>query len=131
MHRELIQTVHELGSTHVTSDYGELFLAICVLQQGRMGEAGAIFESLLARYDQIQEPDRSWLNLGYASYLIKRGEFELAERRLKMLIPSIDPQEFTYAEYLDDYLRVFVALYEAWGKPELAQEYRQLLDHGN
>ncbi|MEE8522898.1 MAG: tetratricopeptide repeat protein, partial [Thermoanaerobaculia bacterium] len=59
-----------------------------------------------------------------------RGQYQDAEPRLlrayEALRDSLNPRAASTRTALER----LVALYEAWGKPEEADEYRTLLDHG-
>jgi serine/threonine protein kinase/tetratricopeptide (TPR) repeat protein len=116
---QAIQTLQTLGSAHVGPYRYQASLAKCLSFQGRHEEAEEVFQSLLGRYERADADERGIFDRAYAAHLRNRGDFDQAEQRLKRVASPADGDDDTSLE--------FIALYDAWGKPEQAAEYRARL----
>jgi tetratricopeptide (TPR) repeat protein len=106
----------------------ELYAACFVSMQGRLDEAASLFQASIAHEQQLTEPrDRARLHLFYAGHLTRARRFEDAERELQGAVALAgDVRKGTWDQNPNDLLQGLVALYQAWDKPERAEEYRGL-----
>jgi len=126
--RELTAALQRLGGGHgeIVFD-SELYTARFVSMQGRLDEAEPLFLSLLDRETQAGRKDRARLHLFYASQLTRRGLFAEAEQHLATAVGLIeDIRVGTWETHPDDVILGYIELYDAWGKPDKAEEYRRL-----
>ncbi len=127
--RELTGLLQNIGGGHGDISYAsELYLARFVSMQDRLEEGEPMFQSLLAQEDQLQENRmRARLHLFYGSHLVRRHLFEQAEEQLMMVVELIeDIRVGPLDSHPDGVIVELVALYERWGKPDKAEEYRRL-----
>jgi tetratricopeptide (TPR) repeat protein len=130
--RELSAGLAQYGGGHgEMALVAEQYLAHFVSMQNRLDEAGPMFRGLLEREDQLREapPGHARLHLFHGLHLARRGQFEQAEAELKRAVELIgDIHSGTWGSHPDDIVLGFIALYEAWGKPEELQKYQRMRD---
>lgn len=126
--RELSEAMQKFGGNLAFA--ADLYVARFVSAQGRLDEAESLFDSLLAREEQVTETRvRARLHKFLGSHLMLRGRFEEAERELLITVAHLDDmRQGTLDTYPDDVVLAFIALYDAWGKPERVGEYQRLRD---
>ncbi len=125
--RELTDAMRKFGGSHGDLAFdSELYVARFVSQQGRLDEAEPIFESLLGRAEGAERNVRARLHLFYGSHLTHRQSFEEAERQLMTAAELTgDVRRGTWQTFPDDILIELIALHDACGRPERADEYRR------
>jgi non-specific serine/threonine protein kinase/serine/threonine-protein kinase len=122
MAREVSEQLRKFGSAHATTFHPDLYLAKFVSAQNRFDEAEPVFQSLLSREDaEATRLERAQLHLFYGSHLTLRKQFDEAERQLLRAVELV-------GDVPVDVVVEFIALYEAWGKPEKAAAYRRVRD---
>ena len=107
----------------------EIWVARFVSLLGRLDEADSMFRSLLASTEKVDLTAnvRARAHLFHGGNLCRRGEFEESESELRTAADTlVDFRLGTRNRNPDDVLVEFMRLYEAWGKPEKADEYRLL-----
>jgi serine/threonine protein kinase/tetratricopeptide (TPR) repeat protein len=128
--REFIEKLNAMGGGHGDMVFDtEIWVARFVSLQGRLLEAEAMFQSLLARAEEtdLAANVRARLHLFQGSNLCRRGAFEEAEAEIQIAADTVsDFRMGTRNTNPDDILVEFIALYNAWGKPEKADEYHAL-----
>jgi tetratricopeptide (TPR) repeat protein len=126
--RELTAALEGLGGGHGDMLFAsELYVARFVSMQGRLDEAEPIFQSLIAREGTSDRFSRARLHLFYGGQLARRELYEEAEHELSNAVELIgDVRLGTLTSHPDDIILEFIALYDAWGKPDRAEEYRRL-----
>jgi hypothetical protein len=122
--RELIGLLTDMGG-HVGTFPYEALLANFISHQQRLDEAESLFQDLFALQAEGNITQRVYLNLYYADHLTRRGQFEHAERILQDVMDTSDLEDVIPIHPPSDLVHGFIALYEAWGKPEKAEEYRR------
>jgi serine/threonine protein kinase len=127
--RELL-TALEKTSGHGDLTFGpEAFLARFLSMQDRLDEAETVFQSLFPRTANVGHFGRARFHLFYGGQLARRELFEEAEVQLVTAVGLVDDfQKGTWIARPDDLVMEFIDLYERWGKPGKAEEYRRLLD---
>jgi tetratricopeptide (TPR) repeat protein len=128
--RELAQEMAKLGGGHgpMVLD-AELATARFVSLQGRQNEADRMFAELLIREDEARVDSHvlARMHMFYGAHLAKQGRFEEAEQQLQRAAAAIpDIRNGTWYWTPDDLIVEFIALYQAWGKPERVPEYERL-----
>lgn len=105
-------------------------LANLMLQKGRPSEAADVFREAHALAKKILHP-RDWLiaatESGYAACLIEMCTFDEAERPLLEARTHLATVLGDHDVRTEQTVRRIVQLYEAWGKPEAAAEWRARL----
>ena len=96
--------------------------------QGKNREALEILDKLAPKFaQQVQGLRLSQILENYGRCLIDAGRFEDAEKEVvadyEMLKTTLEPAHPLVRQSLE----LIVDLYEAWGKPDKAAEYRALL----
>lgn len=126
--RELCLGFEKFGDAHGPLLLApEIHLARFCAKQGRFDEAEPIFERWLAVEDTIHERhNRAQLHLFYGTYLGQLGRFEQAERELDMAVEIMGEAKCIWTGDPDDIVIEYISLYEAWGKPEKVEEYKNL-----
>ncbi len=129
--RELGGALLKGGGQHGGGDalvQTEVQLAHFVSMQERLDEAETLFRSLLSREDSVADSrTRARLHMCYGIHLTRRGQLEDAERHLRGAVTWLeDVRQGTWDVRPDDTILAFIALYEAWGKPDRAEEYQRL-----
>jgi tetratricopeptide (TPR) repeat protein len=128
--RELTQRLLDMGGGHgaMVLD-SQVATARFVSLQGRREEADAMFQALIAREAEARD-DRNVLarlHLAYGAHLAAQGRLEEAEQRLQAAVNTMgDVRRGTRYDMLDDIIIEFIALYQAWGKPDKVAEYQSL-----
>jgi serine/threonine protein kinase len=128
--RELKQGLEELGGGHgpMVLD-AELSIARFISLQGRTTEADQLFASLLTRQEEASQNLKvlARMHLFYGAHLMKQGRYDEAEQRLQMAVDALgDIRHGTWNNMPDDVIIEFIALYQAWGKPDKVAEYERL-----
>ncbi|MCG3131280.1 MAG: Serine/threonine-protein kinase PknD [Phycisphaerae bacterium] len=127
--RELLAALRSYGGGHDLIDLtAEFYVAHFISMQGRFDEADALYPPLLSRIPHLTKGGTVQAQILYGSHLVRRGRYEEAERTLLAVVEITgDPRRGVGGHvYPDNLLVEFVALYDAWGKPEQADEYRRL-----
>ncbi len=127
--RELSASLHGLGGGHGDLRYmSEPFVASFVSMQNRLDAAEALYGPLLAAEAGLPDDrTRARLHVSYAGHLVRRQRFAEAERELQKAVSgSGNILKGTWDTHPDEIIVAFITLYEAWGKPAKAAEYRQL-----
>jgi hypothetical protein len=126
--RELGATLQSLGGGHGDMQLSaELYLARFSSMQDRLDDAETMFQSLFSRQAQASGVTLTRLHLFYAGQLARRGLFPQALEQLETVVERTgDIRAGTWRSHPDDVLLEYAALYNAWGKPEKADEYRRL-----
>ena len=124
--------ISSLGSDDSADARGvfyEMYVARFLSKQGRLDEADAIFNKLLAHVQDIEAPPtRARLLLFHGGHPALRGQYEGAEAQILGAVEIMGAPELgTWQAHPDDILMELIALYEAWGKPDVADRYRALL----
>ncbi|MCI0366172.1 MAG: serine/threonine-protein kinase [Phycisphaerales bacterium] len=128
--REYTAELRKLGGGHDDMLYeGEVYVARFVSLQGRLDETEALFQALFPRENELQSQLRARLHLFYGAYLSQRGLYADAEQELRTAAGALDDFRLgTCRHNPDDVLVELIALYDAWGKPDKADEYRRMRD---
>lgn len=127
--RELSGSLRRFGGGHddlaLTPD---LFIAGFVSMQGRLEEAGVLFGPLLeAAEGQADARTRARVHIMYGRHLVRCARYKEAERELLLAAERVgDVLIGTWDSHPDDLILAFISLYEAWGKPDKAADYRTL-----
>jgi serine/threonine protein kinase len=128
--REYATLLEGLGGGHGDARIqGDLYLARFTSLQGRHDEADALFAALLAREAETAPGSRvrARLHLFHGCHLTARGAYEAAELELLAAAGQLaDLSRGTSDGNPGDLVGALVDLYERWGKPERAREYRAL-----
>jgi len=126
--RELMTVLRSFGGGHDDVLIGcELYVARFASMQDRIEEAESIFQSLRPRYEQANSMAQARGRLFYSGQLVRRRQFVEAEQELLTAVELTgDVCTGTHYSHPDDIILGFIALYEAWGKPHKAAEYRRL-----
>jgi hypothetical protein len=126
--RELQAALTTLGGGHGAMSFTpELYIARFASMQDRLDEAEQMFQSMLGREPDLEPGHRARLHLFYAGQLVRRGLFDEAEQRLHKVVELRgDVRNGTWTAHPDDVILQFIALYDAWGKPEKVEEYQRL-----
>jgi len=128
--REYAQRIEAIGSGHSDALFdADLWIARFVSLQGRLNDAELMIQSLTDRAQVIDLDDRSRarLHLFHGSNLRRLEAFEESELELLTAADSLtDYRLGTNNANPDDILIEFIALYNDWGKPELADEYQAM-----
>jgi hypothetical protein len=127
--REISSSLSRLGGGHDTmaGEY-DAWMAHFVSMQGRLDEADALFQSLLPREPATtHDVARARLHLFFGVHLVRRGNFEQAERELDTAAAlAEDVRLGTLPSHPDDIILGYIALYEASGQRERVAEYQRL-----
>ena len=130
--REFIDKLNGMGGGHGDMMFdAEVWTARFVSLQGRLDQAEAMFQSLLARAASVELGNdvRARLHLFHGSNQCRLGAFEESEVEIQNAADALEDFRLgTRNKNPDDVLIEFIALYTAWGKPEKADEYRVLRD---
>jgi eukaryotic-like serine/threonine-protein kinase len=129
--RELYDALANLTGHGTAAFNAQMYIARFVSLQNRLDEADALFRTLLETSEQAEtDVQRARAHLLYGSHLARRGRFEDAERELLIAVDlrGGDPRHGTWVMHRDDIVVEFIALYQAWGKPDRADEFRRLRD---
>jgi tetratricopeptide (TPR) repeat protein len=123
--------LEKLGGGHGDFMFNaRLYIArFCSLQR-RIEQAEDQFQALFAQAElhTPEAPVLARLHLFYADHLRQRECFEQAEHHLQIAAASVDDIRLgTNVTNPDDIISAFIALYEAWGKPDPMTEYQNLL----
>jgi len=127
--REFVETLNTMGGGHGDMLFdAEIWIARFVSLQGRLDEAEAMFQSLLARADAGPTASvRARLHLFHGSNLCRREAFDDSEAELQTAADALDNFRLgTRTTTPDDILLGFIELYTAWGKPDLAGRYQAM-----
>jgi serine/threonine protein kinase/tetratricopeptide (TPR) repeat protein len=126
--QELTDALLRFSGGHGAATFlAELYVARFASMQNQLEEAEGIYQSLIAGEEQVGRADRARLHAFYGSHLVRRGLFEDAERHLNMAVTLVgDIRVGTWDTHPDDIIIEFIALYEAWEKPDQAEAYRRL-----
>ena len=108
----------------------DIYVARFVSLQNRLDDADELFQSLLNREDQLSDSrSRGRLHMYFARHLILRGLYEPAEQQLQVAESCVDDLRLgTHDTQPDDLILAYIALYEAWNKPDQVEEYEHLRD---
>jgi hypothetical protein len=125
--RELADALRQMGGGHGNILFGaELNVARFTSRRGRIEEADPMFTALRSGPlpgGRLQ----GRLHLFYGSHLAAQGRFEEAEAEMFEAAKwTGDLRRGTTSAHADDILFELIGLYEAWRKPEKADEYRQM-----
>ncbi|MCC7290966.1 MAG: serine/threonine protein kinase [Phycisphaerales bacterium] len=129
--RELLVALRSHGGGH---DYiqvtAEFYIAHFISMQGRLDEADALYNPLLTRIPDMAEGEAAQAHELYGSHLVRCGRFEEAERALLAVVGNTGDVRRGVGghAYPDNLLVELIALYDAWGKPDQADEHRRLRD---
>ncbi|MCH8149261.1 MAG: tetratricopeptide repeat protein, partial [Planctomycetes bacterium] len=131
LHRPLLESCRRVrGVEHPATLAVLKNLARDVADQGRLEEAEELFEELMATAARELPPDHWHLGVFAAYYgecLTKLERYVEAEQQLvgssKLLKEALGGEH----RYTVEVINFLVNLYEAWGKPEEAAEYRAML----
>jgi eukaryotic-like serine/threonine-protein kinase len=127
--RQLSAGLATFGGGHGDMGYtAEPFIASFVSMQHRFEEAESLFRPLLATEERLPDDrTRARLHAMYGSHLARWGHFEDAERELQRAASGLDDiRRGTWDSHPDDVIVAFIALYQAWDKPEKVAEYQTL-----
>jgi tetratricopeptide (TPR) repeat protein len=130
--REYVETLNAMGGGHGDIAFdAEVWLTRFVSLQGRLDEAEAMFQSLLVRAEDagLSANVRARVHLFHGSNLCAQGAFEESEEEIQTAADLVsDFRMGTRKQNPDDILVEFIELYDAWGKPERADEYEAIRD---
>lgn len=127
--REVAALMRSYGGEHgdalVSS---EMYAALFESMMGEHDLADMRFEPLLLAENAIASTHaKARLHLCYGTHLANRGLYEQAEEQFGLAaVIRGDPCRGTWPDLPDDLVLAYIALYEAWQKPEKALEYRSL-----
>jgi tetratricopeptide (TPR) repeat protein len=127
--REYRNVLEQMGGGHGDMRlYGDLFIARFVSLQERFEESGPLLQSLLTReHEADDDQTRARIYMCWGSDLARRGLYEQAEQNLLVAADRLgDVRRGTDDKTAGDLIAEFIALYRAWGKPELADEYEAM-----
>jgi len=127
--REYRNVLEQMGGGHGDMRlYGDLFIARFVSLQGRFEESGPLLQALLAReHEADDDQTRARLHMCWGSDLARQGLYQQAEQSLLAAADRLgDVHRGTSDKTPDDLIGEFIALYRAWGRPELADEYEAM-----
>jgi tetratricopeptide (TPR) repeat protein/predicted Ser/Thr protein kinase len=128
--RELLASLARMGGGHDNMEMvTEMFVANFVSMQNRLDEAERMIQALLARESDLGDAAqaRARLHLYYGNHLTRRGEFEQAEAQLNTARDLLgDVRRGTWGTHPDDLVLGYMALYQAWDKPDRLAEYEQV-----
>ncbi len=98
-----------------------------LLKAGRIDEAETLFSYLVTTTERVLGENHRLMPVVRAHHgmcLVELGQYEEAEPLLLEAYPRLRPLPDPDTK---DTIRYLVKLYDAWGKPEKAAEYRELL----
>jgi serine/threonine protein kinase/tetratricopeptide (TPR) repeat protein len=126
--REGLSLMATFGAGHsdVTIVF-ELYIAAFVSMRGQTDEAEALFAPLLAKEESLPGVQlRTRLHLFYGGHLMRLGRFEEAEQFL-LRADNIRGQGVAGSRdrIADEVLCGFIALYQAWQRPDKVAEYER------
>ncbi|RJP41933.1 MAG: serine/threonine protein kinase [Phycisphaerales bacterium] len=129
MAQDLMASLARFGDGH--DDLGfrtDTYIAHFTSVQGRLDEADALFQKLVdAEQQQTNHSLRARLHLFYGGHLSRQGLFGQAEAELETAVQwNGGIRMGTYSTHPDDLILGFIALYDAWGRTDLAAEYRHM-----
>ena len=127
--REYSSTLQSLGGGHGAMQFSaELYIARFISLQGRLDDAEGLFAALRSREHEAadESPTVARLHMFYGGHLVRRGEYDQAEQHLQRAAQLIDIHHGSIDSNPDDLAAEFVALYQAWGKPDKMQEYQEV-----
>jgi serine/threonine protein kinase/tetratricopeptide (TPR) repeat protein len=127
--RELNAELLKFGGGHGDMSFSsEMCIAHFVSMAGRLEEAEALFQPLLAREAFVSDSAAlARLLRCYACHQMRRGSFERAEQCLERAVALRgDVREGTWNDMPDDLIVAFIQLYQAWQRPEKVREYERL-----
>ncbi len=118
------------GGHAVLTAVPDVYLARFASMQCRLDEAESMFASLLSgALDGCGDFVRARLHAFYGTHLARCGQFDRAEEQIQTAAAILGGPGLGGADtHPDDVVLAFIALYEAWGKPDEAEEYRRLRD---
>ena len=126
-----LREVREIDLAHLGPDHRNSFesavrLVWTLRLQDKHTEADLLEEKFTSLAQFMLEIDRPFTNGSYGSYLAYMGRLEEAEFYLKRNYEG--KKRFGYdGASLNEYVYPLIKLYEAWDKPDLADEFRQLI----
>jgi serine/threonine protein kinase len=127
---EFIDRLQAMGGGHGNMTFdADLWIARFASLQGRLDEAESMFQSLLARENEanLSPALGARLHLLHGSNLCRRGQFEEAEVEILAAAGALEDYRLgTRNTTPDDVLVEYIALYNAWDKPEKALEYQAI-----
>jgi tetratricopeptide (TPR) repeat protein len=129
MARELTGHLEKFGGGHGETNFeNALFVARFVSMQGRLDEAETIFDSLQPKVEGLADVwVRTRFHIYQGRHLTRRGRFDDAEQALQRALKSSgDIRRGSWVMYPDELILAFIELYEASGKTEEAEAYRQM-----
>ncbi len=133
LYREVITTFEKVnpGGHHMTATTLTR-LGRIALRRGDTAGAESEFQAALAMWERVYPPERRY---AFGGLLAEMGNLRIAQRRYAEAEPLLREvlsnagQRWGEASPRTQWaLRLVVALYEAWGKPEEAREYRRRLE---
>ncbi|MCH8852562.1 MAG: tetratricopeptide repeat protein [Planctomycetes bacterium] len=115
-----------LGPDHRNSFASAVRLAWVLRLQDKQAEADLLEEKFASLAEFMLEIDQPFTNDSYGSYLAYRGRLEEAEFYLKRNYER-EERVGTDGASINQFVYPLIELYEAWDKPYLADEFRQLI----
>jgi non-specific serine/threonine protein kinase/serine/threonine-protein kinase len=128
--RELLSAVarfYGIESPNYRGD--ERFLGSILLRQGRVQEAEALFRRLLSKAEDVPPPTKVAIPLLRADLgrvLTEQGRYDEAEKELLKSYGLLEQAVGAEDSVRQLAIGPLIELYEAWGKPEKAAEFRAL-----
>ena len=128
--REYADGLRSFGGGHRDTQFvADLYVARFTCLQGRLDEAGTLFEALESRRSEMGD-DASLVarfHLMQARLLVNQGHYDRAEQRLREASALVgDVRDGTSGVFPDDIITEFIVLYQASNKPEKLAEYQRL-----
>ncbi|MHC4414580.1 MAG: tetratricopeptide repeat protein [Planctomycetota bacterium] len=127
----VLRQVLEIGLREFGPDQRTTFVIKCRLAwvlrlQGVMEESDRLDVEINDLADFMEQIGRPFRSVTYGGYLVYLGQYEKAKR---CLLYDLEYQQRigVRGPDLNEYIQPLVDLYEAWGKPEEAAEYRAML----
>lgn len=102
-------------------------LACLLRDRGRTAEAEPLFRELVNAADRTLPPDHDYLAIFHGQYgrcLLKMGRYEEAEPHLESSHAALLAKHGPTHARVQESLGNLTALYDAWGRPEKAEELR-------
>lgn len=115
-----------LGPDHRNSFASAVRLAWVLRLQDKQAEADLLEEKFASLAEFMLDINRPFTNDSYGPYLAYMGRFEEAEFYLKRNYER-EERVGTDGASINQFVYPLIELYEAWEKPDLADEFRQLI----
>jgi hypothetical protein len=129
MSREVAAALRRLGG-HAGSEMtfeADLYVANFVSMQQRLAEADGLFAGLGVEVGrQTEARVVAIFHLFHGCHLMRLGRYEEAEAEMRYTEAWSKAANEGFRDPNPEVRQAFAALYEAWGKPEQAAEYRAM-----